>query len=82
MRLDGSFRHHQGIGDLTVGFALSNKPHNLAFTLREPTKGCFGRAVWRDEFFPGQRTERSLQEVFAQVAIINGACLGVDYLSR
>ena len=58
MGLDGSFRHHHGIGNLAVGFALSNEPHNPAFTLREPAKGFFGSAVGRSGFFAGQRAER------------------------
>ena len=82
MGLDGSFGHHQGIGNLTVGFALGNEPRNLAFALRKPAKGFFSKAARSDRFFSGKRIERGMQEVLMQVGIINRTCQGCDPLSR
>ncbi len=80
--LDGSFRHDQRVGNLAVGFALGNEPHDLAFTLRKPAKGFFSNTVRRMRFFPGKRGERGAQEVFVQIVIINRLCQRVDLFSR
>src|SRR5947209_3018387 len=82
MCLDGSFRHHQRIGNLAVGFALGNQRHYFAFALRKSAKSFSGSPVCRGRFFPRKRSERSVQEVFAQIDIIKCACQGFNPLSR
>lgn len=81
MHFGGSFAHHQEIGYLPTGLPLGNEPRNLAFTLREPIKDCSGGAVGRGRFFPGQAALRGVQEVLAQVAILNRFSQGYDPFS-
>src|SRR5260370_31480654 len=70
------------ISDLTVGFHLWDEGRHLGFALRKPAKGFFGNTTCSDRFFSGKRGERGMQEVLAQVDIINRSCQGCDLLPR